>query len=145
MVEFDLATYLLTRSGVTDLVSTRIYAVRAPQNTSQNKVQSRIVYKLLAGSLRYYHSEGASGLVEADIELTMTAPTYSQARDIYEAVRNEVDGFSGEWDGTTIDRATLDPPSTASGDPRHADDLGHPAVKAILNVFYKESVPTLGG
>lgn len=144
MIEFDLATYLLSRAAVSAIVGTRITAVRAPQTTDQDKTQPRIIYKLLEGSTRHYHTEGASGLVEADIELMMTAYTYAKAREIYEAVRDEIDGFSGTWDGTTIDNATLSPPATASSDPRQADDVGRPAVRAIVTVFYQESIPAFG-
>lgn len=141
MIEFALATYLLTRPTVTALVETRITAVRSPQTSSQNKSQSRIVYKLYDGSVRHYHAGGASGLVEAEIELMMFARTYGVARDIYEAVRNEIDGFSGTWDSTVIDNAVLSPPATASSDPVQGGDAGHPAVRGVVSVFYQESIP----
>ena len=142
MIHHDLATYLASRSAVSDIVGTRIYAVRAPQ-TSGSKVQARIVYRLLPGSVRHYHSRGASGLVEANIELLFGAEKEPDSYAIYEAVRNEIDGFSGEWDGTVIDNCTLSTPSTASGDPTQGDDTGFPAVRAVASVFYQESLPTI--
>lgn len=144
MIEFALATFLKSKPTITAIVGNRVYEGRAPQNTSKQKVEARIVYRLLQGSTRHYHSTGASGLVEADIELMLVAESYLKARELYEEIRNEVDGFSGEWDGTEIERAVLSTPSRASGDPTQGDDTGFPAVHATVSVFYHESIPTLG-
>lgn len=144
MIEFDLAAYLLTRTAVTDVIGSRIYANRAPQTTDANKRQARIVYTLSAGSVRHYHTQGASGLVEADIQLGIVAATYSAARDLYEIIRDEIDGFRGTWNGTTIDRATLTPPSNGSQEPTQGDDIGFPAVACTVQVFYQETIPALG-
>lgn len=137
MIEIDLATYLLAQPAVSDIVDTRIFADRAPQGTPR---LARIVYRLLPGSTRHYHTTGPSGLVEADIELTLAAPTYLAARALYEVIRDEIDGFSGTWGTTEINLAKLSTPASATGDPVHGDDVGFPAVRANVAAFYYEAV-----
>lgn len=140
-VDFDLSTYLKTRSVVSGIVGTRIYEGRAPQTTGTSKVQPHITYRLLPGSTRHYHSTGASGLVQADIQLMFTDGTAVQARTLHEAVRNEIDGFSGTWGSTTIKSCFLGTPYNASGDPMQGDDTGYPTVGAVAEVTYTEAVP----
>lgn len=138
MIEFDLAAYLLSRPEVSAIVGTRIFTERAPQTTG--KLDARIVCRLLPGAERVYHTTGPSGFVEADIELTFTATNYPDARALYDAVRLEIDGTSGTWGTTTIDKSTLGTPAGATGDPTQGDDTGFPSVRAILNVWYYEAL-----
>lgn len=140
MIEFDLSTYLQTRSPVTALVDSRLYAERKPQNV---KSEPSIVYRVEGGE-RTYHSLGSSGLVETDIEMVISATTYPAARAVYEIIRDEIDGFRGEWNGTEIDRATVSPPVSASFSPFQGDDTGIPAVRCSVNVWHVESIPTRG-
>ena len=136
-IEFDLAEYLKARPGVLALVGARVYAEPAEQDA----VRPLIVYKLQPGSTRHYHSTGSSGLVEADIELTFQGTTYKEARAVYDAVRNEIDGFQGQWQATEVRRSTLTPPSSATFPPAQGDEVGVPSVKAIAEVIYRESLP----
>lgn len=145
MIHFELANYLTSITAINDVIEGRIYNNRAPQTTSKNKLQPRIVYRLLPGSTRHYHSTGASGLVEADIALQFVGPTSEEAGELYELVRDEIDGFKGIWNETVIDRATLTPPADGSGDPTQGDDVGYPCIAANVEVFYQETVPALGG
>jgi hypothetical protein len=138
MIEFDLAAYLLSRPAVSAIVDTRIFPERAPQ--AEPKLAARIVYRLLPGAERFYHTTGPSGFVEADIELTFTATTYAAARDLYDAVRLEIDGTSATWGTTTVNKATISTPVGATGDPVQGDDVGFPSVRAIVNVWYYEAL-----
>lgn len=140
MIEFAFAAYIATRTPVTDVVADRIFAEQAEQGLPR----PLLVYRLLPGSKRHYHSGGASGLVEADIELVCQGQTYKQARQLYEVIRNEIDGFKGMWGDTEIDRATLTPPASNSFPPIHGDETGFPSVRAVLETFYIESIPALG-
>jgi hypothetical protein len=142
MVEFALSTYLKSRPTIAAIVGTRVFYKRAPQKKStQERIEPRITYRLMPGSTRHYHSGGASGLVEADIELMLTANTFPDARDLYDAVRNEIDGFSGVWGSTAIDQCMLSTPADGSPDPTQGDDTGFPTVQCVASVFYQESVP----
>ena len=103
MIEFALAAYLATRPPVTDIVGPRISADLAEQDDPR----PLLTYRLIPGSTRHYHSQGASGLVEAHIELTCQGNAYVEARGLYDVLRDELDGFQGAWDGTEVRRAAL--------------------------------------
>lgn len=141
MIEFAFAAYVALCPPISALVGSRIYADQAQQGDAK----PFIVYRLLPGSERHYHAGGASGLVEAAIEVTIHAKSIESARAVYEAVRNEVDGFRGMWDTVTVDRAVLSPAASATASPVHGDEPGDPAIMARLEVFYVEEVPTLEG
>lgn len=141
MIEFDLGTYLASCPPIEELVGGQVYAESADQGVQA----PYIVYRLLPGAERHYHTQGASGLVEASIEINCHGKTIDSARAIYDAVRNEVDGFRGEWDATTVNLAKLGTPSSRSVIPTHGSEAGSPAITARLDVFYYESTPTLGG
>lgn len=145
MIHYDLADYLVSITAINAVISGRIYNNRAPQTTTTNKVETRVVYRLAPGSTRYYHSGGSSGLVQSDILLQMTASTTAKANQLYELIRDEIDGFSGTWSGTTIDKATLTPVADNATDPTQGDDVGYPTVTAVVEVFYQESIPALAG
>lgn len=138
-VEFDMSTYLKTQAAVSSIVGTRVYATRAPQTSTQGKVDARIVYKLLPGSVRHYHAGGASGLTEAAIEIKCTDGNLVDARTLYDAVRGRIDAFRGTWGSTTIRSCFLSPPFDASGDPVQGDDQGYPTIGCVAEVIYVES------
>lgn len=142
MIEFALATQLLTSPTISAIVGNRVYEGRAPQTAQQRKTDARIVYRLIERTERYYHTTGASGLVEAEIELMLTAESYVKARELYEAVRNKIDGFQGLFGSVEIDRCVLSVPSRATGDPTQGDDTGYPTVKATATIHYQETIPT---
>lgn len=78
MIEFALATHLLACPAVAALVADRVYAESAPQG----EARPFITYRLLSGAERHYHSLGASGFVEAEIEIVCRANTIEVARDV---------------------------------------------------------------
>jgi len=141
-IDLDLATYLKTKSGVTDIVGTRVYARRAPQTTSQTKTAARIVYRLLPGSVRHYHAGGVSTLVEAAIQLELADGTYPDCQTLYTAIYNEIDAFRGTWNGTSVRSCFLSPPFDMTQDPTQGDDQGYWAVGAVAEVMYVEAAPS---
>lgn len=140
-IEFDLATYLKSRPPVSAVVGSRVYA----DSAEQEGPRPLMTYRLLPGSERHYHSKGASGLVEADIELTFQADTYKEARQLYDLVRDEIDGFQGTMESTEVRRMTLTPPASGTFPPVHGDETGFPGIRAVVEVFYRESKPALPG
>lgn len=140
MIEFALGAYLLTRDAVTDIVGTAgVYGDKAPQK----KEPPFITYEQ-AGGDPFYHSEGASGLAEATITLTCKAKTYAKAHDLYEVLRDELDGFRGDWGSTVIRGAFLSAPANASQPDTQGSDTSNNAVKGSLTVHYFRAVPTFG-
>mgnify|MGYP002624703011 FL=1 len=139
-IEFDLAAHLASRPQVSAIVGARLYA----ESAEQEALRPLLTYRLLPGSTRHYHSQGASGLVEADIELSLQGTKYKEARQLYDAVRDEIDGFQGQWGTTEVRRAILSPPASGTFPPVHGDEVGFPSVRAVVEVFYRESIPALG-
>ena len=138
MIEFALVSHLLSVPAVTAIVGTRVFLERAPQTADQKS--PRIVCLLLPTGERNYHSQGPSGFIESNIELTCVAGHYNAARNLYEVLRTAIDGYRGQWGTTIINRATLSVPYSASADPTQGDDVGVPAVRTIVNVFHYEAV-----
>lgn len=140
MIEAALATYLKSRTAVSDIVGTRVGEGLAAQAATRPFLSYE-----LDGGQRFYHSTGASGLVSQRITLKFEGTTYGEARTLYDAVRDEIDGFQGTWDGISIDSAFLDVPRRSTSQPVSGKEQGLPSVSATLDVTYRETVPSLGG
>ncbi len=141
MIEFAMAAYLASRPLVVAAVGTKIFGDKAPQKT----VPPYIVYEANGGD-KNYHSRGACDLQNAVIPIICKATSYLKAHQVYDVLRNELDGFKGVWDGVEIDSAFLTAPMNASIPALEAgSDAGHEAVRGVLSVHYKQSIPTLGG
>jgi hypothetical protein len=135
-IEFELAAFLASKVGVTGLVSTRIYVDRLPQKAAR----PAITYRLTGGE-RFYHTQGPSGLTKSTIAMGFHGSTPEGARALYDAVRLEVDGYSGTWGSTAVDHSTISTPVSTTGQPILGDEVGFPAVAAVVSVFHAESVP----
>jgi hypothetical protein len=141
MIEFAMAAYLGSRPLVVAAVGTNIFGDKAPQ-----KQQPPFITYETNGGTKYYHSRGACDLQNVAIPITCKATTYLKAHQLYEILRNELDGFKGIWDGIEIQSAFLSAPINASTPASTlGSDAGHEAVRGVLAVHYKQSIPTLGG
>jgi hypothetical protein len=96
-IEEALVAKLKATSGVTSLVSTRIYPVKAPQDTQA----SYIVYDLMGGTDEVVHS-GMDGLRNARISFSCHGTTYAAAKAVAEAVRTALGGFNGTQSGLAV-------------------------------------------
>lgn len=139
MIDFALRTHLAGQSALVASIAGRVYV----ETADQQRGREYVVLRLISGGDRVYHTLGASGLVEALILVTCYADDYPAARDLYELVRDAIDGYRGQWDTTQIDSAKLSTPYSVTEAPIHGDEVGAPAVQGTLNVFYYESVPDL--
>ena len=93
---------LLGNSGVTALVSDRIYPLRAPQDTAKPYVVFFVV-----SSEHDRHLHGPSGVVEKRIQVDAYADTYEAAHAVSEAIRRALNGYSGTPVATKISRISL--------------------------------------
>lgn len=139
-IEFDLIAYIKNRPAVKSLVGDRVYAER-PKQTKDIPVSLVFV---LAGGDNLMHSQGASSLAAADIEMTCYGPSYPKARQLHSVVENELNGFRGVWGETGIDRCAVGQPRGATVPPTQGDEVGTPAVRATIEVHYRRPVPTFG-
>ena len=139
MIEQRLVAYLLTKTAITSIVGSKVYG-----NTAYQASVAPFVLCVPNGGTRFYHTLGASGLTEAAIDVVCRAKTDVKAAELYEAVRDSVDGFRGMWGSTQIDSAFLEPHATGTESPTEGDAMGFPSMRATLNVFYHNSLPTFG-
>jgi hypothetical protein len=137
-IETEFRTFLLAQASITTLVAGRVYAERFPQGT---KPQGPAIIYRIAGGDRTYHAGGASGLMQSDIAITCHGKGSLDAHDVYEAIRLKVDGKAGTWGTTAIDHATLSAPSSGTASPILGDEVGFPAVNAVVEVFHAETIP----
>lgn len=139
-IEFALGAYLAGRSAITAIVGSKIYADKAPQGIAAPYIR----YEQVGGE-KYYHSLGASTLAEADIRITVKAKSYVKAKELFEVLRNYLDGFAGSWSTVSIDSAFLGTPRNISEPDRAGGDASDCAVVANLVVRYTQPAPTNAG
>ena len=133
----DLATYVETQSGITDLIGTRFY----PQ-IAKSADLPYVIY-LRAEQQRQPHSGGSSGLVTTTMRITCFADTYNEAQDIADKFRLELDGFQrDDWGSTTIHQCRLEAESDGL-EPLHfgQNDAPH-FVSQDYQITHKETVPS---
>lgn len=101
-IEAGMVTYLEATSGVTSLVSKRIYPMKMPQNATL----PALVYQRIAGPREVTHS-GRAGLARAVFSFSCWAQTYSAAKTLAAAVVAAFDGYSGAMGTSTDTDATV--------------------------------------
>lgn len=140
MIDSAFGAFAKSRSAVSAIVGTDVYGDKAPQK----QLPPFIVYEV-AGGEKFYHSQGASELANAEIQITCHEASYVKAKALYEVLRHAVDGFSGTWDGITIRSAFLTEPRNVSQPDTISGSGGiQYSVTGTLTVMYLRAVPTLG-
>jgi len=137
-VEEALYALLSADATITGLVSTRIYPILAPQNAALPYV----TYQVAAS--RHVHSlDGSSGLAFASVQINCNAASYSVAKAIAEAVRQELQGYAGTpvVDGTEITGVIWDSDIDSPDVPQTATEAVVHRVIVTADVGYVESVP----
>lgn len=90
-----LHEHLEAISGLTDLVSTRIYRAKAPQGAARPYV----VYHRTSGFADHYQG-GDSGMATHRVTIEAWADTLGAARDVLEQIRLKLDAFRGAMGST---------------------------------------------
>jgi hypothetical protein len=92
-----LRAYLLADSTISTAVGgTRVHPTILPQGTNGPAVPA-IVYGTIS-EITDHHTQGASGLVMARIQIDAYAQTASAADSLARAVKERIDGFGGVMD-----------------------------------------------
>lgn len=102
-LEEGLYSHLVNDSGVAALVSTRVYPLLVPQDTTL----PAIAYQRISGPRDHTHS-GASGLALARMQVSCLGNSYGQAKQVSEAVRAALDGLRGSLGAVSADAVFLD-------------------------------------
>ena len=128
----ELAVYaaLSAASGVTSLIGTRIY----PRTLPQRHTLPALTYRLVSAP-RELHHEGAEAVVEARVQTTSHAATYSAVKGLQGAVQTAMDGLApGTYGGVVVEKAyTEDGPD--GHDPQTETEL---AVTDVLITYREE-------
>lgn len=134
MIRSSLRQYLVD----SDIVGTRAFPVVLPQSADL----PAITYARTTGA--YDHNlKGSSGVAIPTFELDCWAPTYEQADQIAEAVRQKMQGFSGTMGSVTVTSVILDDESDHFEPAQDASDRAVFRITLRYRVQHRVSVPAL--
>jgi hypothetical protein len=102
-MEEGIVARLLGTSGVTALVSTRVYPGRRPQASALPAID----FNTISGA-PVYSNDGESGLASARVEINCWGTTYSSAKHVARAVKDSLSAFVGQAGGITFQNVLLD-------------------------------------
>lgn len=144
-IEADLKTYLSAQPTVASLVGARVHRGYAPQGSVDPKNTSwapYIVLQRITGG-HEHQTTGALGIAQPVIQVSCVAPSYGQAREVAEAVRGVLHGYSGTMSNTTVRGATLDNEIDLVEEPENAAERPVHQVVADYRIWVLESIPSL--
>jgi hypothetical protein len=101
-MSFESALFTWLKSNVPS-VSSRIYALTAPENVAE----PYLVYRKVSAP-RTYHFDGQDGFVAARIQFDCVAGLYVTAKAISEELRCALSGFRGLMGAVAVSSAFLD-------------------------------------
>lgn len=119
MVEKAIRDILISNTGVSSIVSKRVYSEFVPQETTMPFIVFR-----REGTRRNRAFDGPDGLVEADFEVNLITQSASLMQSLSDEVRLAMDSYTGVSMGITVHRMMLDDESedieveTTGGDKR---------------------------
>ena len=93
-IEEALYAELAGYTNLTDLVSTRIYPMRLPENATLPGV---VYYRMSAG--RENDFSGATGLARPTFRVQVWADDYKESHTVATQVRKALDGNTSQWGG----------------------------------------------
>lgn len=136
-IESSLRTYLLTKSGITNLVSTRIYPLARPQNSAL----PAIVYQRITGGHEHMIA-GAAGNANPVIQIDCLAASYSAAKSVAEQVRQALQGYSGAMGSDTVHACVFRNEIDLFEPPDDGSDVG--VYRTVLDyaIRYVETIPS---
>jgi hypothetical protein len=138
-----LRTYLLTKTGITDLIGTggnaRIYKDKIPQ---KNTTWPVLTYRTVS-TQQEHDLSGACGMARPRIQLDCWHETSVGAEALAEAVRNALDGYTGAMGSATVSVALLEDTQDFYRPNEDGSDNGVHQISLDFQIIHLESVPTL--
>lgn len=110
-------TYLLTQSGVTDLVGSRIYYDNLPQNATLPAV---VVYLAAQDNVR--HLASADSLTRYAVMLDVFGSTHAAVYALGQAIESAVEMDTGAWGTVNVRRAYVTNVTDTFDEPRQGSD-----------------------
>ena len=102
-MEEALRALIVADSGVTDLVSTRVYWRQAPQSVTGDFINLHVI-----SAPRDYRMTGSSGLRQTRVQTDCWGSKYSTAKGIARALDAAVSGYSGTVSGKVFQGIFID-------------------------------------
>lgn len=102
-MEEGIIAKLLATSGVTALVSTRVYPGRRPQASALPAIDLGSI-----SGAPVYSNDGETGLARARVEINCWGETYTSAKTLARAVKAALSAFFGEAGGVSFQYILLD-------------------------------------
>jgi len=134
--ESGLVTYLETVTALTNIVSTRIYPLIAPQGS----IYPYLIYLKASGSTEH-HMTSASDL-RLDTYQFDCYGTYTQVKSVEDALRGALDGYRGAAGTETIRVCHLQSVRDSHEPDRIGSATGNFRVSLDFLIGYVEDVPT---
>ncbi len=139
-IESALFNYLSNESGMTTLVSTRIYASSPPSAP----VYPFVTFQVLNNQPEHYMA-GAVGLTEVLMQVDAWAFLVSEQQAISEALRNLLDGFRGAMGSEllAVRKCFLETRTTFQEPDKQGKNLPVHRASLDFSIWHVESLPTL--
>ena len=135
----SIRKYLTGRTAVTDLVpADRI----RPDVLKQNETMPAITVRQFDSS-HEHGLAGAAGLYESRVRVECYADTRLESNAIAEAVRNQLQGFTGTMEADYVNDCLLDATASDVDTPRDGSDRWRFRTRLTWRLFVQESIPTL--
>jgi hypothetical protein len=132
VIESGLREVALADAGVAALIGSRLYPLKLPQSP----VYPASVYQRISGPRDHDHG-GSTGKAEVRIQVTHWATSYSGVKQVAEAFRAALDGYSGAMGSTAVALCRL--ANEIDGFEHTENDSGDYSVRQDFLVQYTES------
>ena len=136
-IEAAIYTILAAATDVTDLTSTRIYDDAADQDPTLPYITA---FKV--DDVHVHHMGGASGITEARVQVDVYAASSVSRFNVFDAVRNALDGYVGTSSSVVISKCFLLSDRGVYIAPYEGERFGIYRSIMDFEIAYFESVPT---
>jgi len=144
--EMAMRTVLLTSTGLTDLVSTRIH----PHSGAQGQSLPIGIYQRITGTHMHHLNTSdrkVSGLMRAQIQLDWYSTGYNEIVNIAELSRLALDGYSGtvavSGEGNVVVKSILlQDDATEYDEPQSGEEIGVWRARQDWTLVCEESAPS---
>jgi hypothetical protein len=136
-IRSDLRNYLVSKTGITNLIASRIYPVRRPQAVTGDS----ICFWRTSGD-HDHNLTGSSGTAIPSFAIDVLSDDYTRADAIAEAVRQVMQGFAGTMGTTVVKSVILVDEQDGYDDPADGSDKLTYRIALLYRIRYTESKPT---
>lgn len=127
---------LTADTGVTDLVSTRIYPIIAPESASMPYITVQRI-----DSQHEHFMLGSSGMTRQRVQIDCWSDSMLSASNVAEAVRESLDSYRGTVGSLDIRRASLESEDDEYEPPSDDSEDGAFRVSLDFVIWHRESAP----